>query len=96
MKLKEWIDNKCKELIDSKIFKDATLRRIDKCQISANITSSIFEIGYVEPINTDIQVEEVNNRKELLEKIDALEVVFDVIKPRCRKSERYTLYVKPI
>ena len=96
MKLQEWVNNKCKELVDSKIFKNATLKRIDKCQISASITSSIFEIGYTEPINMDIQIEEVNNRKELLEKIDALEVVFNVVKPRCRKPERYALFVKPI
>jgi len=95
MKLQEWIDNKCKELVDSKTFKDASLKSVDKCQISNCMTSQIFDLWKRETIDMNTEVEDVI-RRELQGEIDALEVVFNVVKPRCRKPERYVQFIKVV
>ena len=96
MQLNQWIENKIKELLDNKAFKSVTFRDVDTCTVSSYMTGRIFYFGASKPqINMDINIEEFN-RKELTGEIDALEVSFNVVKPRCRKSERFSLFVREV
>lgn len=94
MKLNEWIENKKSELLESKTYKSIDFVRVDKIEISSNMTSQCFNIGMVdEKINMNVEVENFE-RNKIVGKIDGLEITFDVIKPRCRKSQRLRLCVK--
>jgi len=51
--------------------------------------------GDDEKVNMETYVQEVTC-KELTEEINAIEIIFDVVKPRCRKSERFSLFVREV
>jgi hypothetical protein len=94
MKLNEWIENKKNELLLSKIYKSVEYDSVNKVEISLNMTSETFNIfAPCEKINTDIEVDNFQ-RNKIVGKIEGLKVVFNVIKPRCRKPERLYTYVK--
>lgn len=97
MKLLEWIENKKKELITTGGFKSAEVKYIDNCKVSTNITQSIFDFGSTKKIDIDnIEVEDFNRSELGRNLIDAFEVTFNVVKPRCRKPVSHRLYVKVI
>lgn len=94
MKLNEWIENKKNELLSNKTYKNVEFVEVDKVKISSCMTSEIFNIGMAdESIDMEIDVGDFE-RKNIVGKIDGLKVVFNVIKPRCRKPERLRLYVE--
>lgn len=97
MKLTDYIEKKKIELVEKEGFRKAELINIEKCKMSRNIISTIFDIGIgQEKTNTEIEIEEVDRSKLDDTKIDAIEVVFDVVKPRCRKPVRYSEYVREV
>ena len=96
MNINEYIESKSKELVDNKTHKSVTFRSIDVCTMSPNSIGRMFSFcGDGEKANMELNVQSVSC-KELHEKIDVFEVVFDVVKPRCRKPERLrsSLYEK--
>ena len=80
MKLSEYIENKKNELVTVEGFKSAELKRLDNCQISQFMTSSIFDFT-VKKIDTSIEVETFDRQTLGNNKIDCIEVVFNVVKP---------------
>ena len=92
MKLQTWIKNKEQQLVNENGFRSASLDGLNNCQISQFMTSTIFDFTNTK-IDTDIEITEVNRNTLGNQKIDAIEVTFDVVKPRCRKSSTYRLYV---
>lgn len=97
MKLSEWIENKKNELVTIGGFKSAELKRIDNCQVSATMTSSIFSFGEAKKeIDVNTEVEDFNRSKLGMNLIDAFEVTFNVVKSRCRKPESHRTYVKVV
>jgi len=98
MKLNEWIENKEEELVNNKTYKSVTFSSIDVCTMTPYSIGRIFSLcGDDEQANMEANVQQTSC-KELYgeDKIDAFEVVFDVVKPRCRKPERLRLYVREI
>lgn len=93
MKLSEYIEKKKVELIAINKFKSAELKRLDNCQVSQFMISSIFDFT-VTKIDTAIEVEEFDRQTLGNTKIDCIEITFNVIKPRCRKPESLRTYVK--
>ena len=94
MKLNEWIENKKNELLETKKYKSIEFIRVDIIEISKNMTSQCFNIGADdEKINLDTQVEDFE-RNLIIGKIKGIEITFDVIKPRCRKSIKLRENVK--
>lgn len=59
MKVQEWIDNKCNELISNKTFKEVKLRCVDKCKMSRFMTSSIYGIGAKDIIDFDMELRQM-------------------------------------
>ena len=96
MNINEYIESKCKELADNKTYKSVTFRSIDVCTMSQNCIGRTFSLcGDDAKVNMETYVQPTSC-KELHEEISAFEVVFDVIKPRCRKPERLRLYVREV
>lgn len=93
MVLNEWIDNKLKELIASKVYKSVAFLGIDNVEIEKNMTSETFELNGRKEIPMNIEIEEFT-RSELTTRIKGLKVTFEIVKPRCRKPETIRLYVK--
>lgn len=93
MKLSEYIENKKVELVAINGFKSAELKRLDNCQVSQLMTSSIFDFT-VTKIDTRIEIEEFNRQTLGNNKIDCIEITFNIVKPRCRKPESFRTYVK--
>ena len=96
MKLNEWIEKENNKLVESKKWRSVIFKEVEPCKLTSCTIGKIFNIGgKEEQINMDINVQEVN-KKEINGEIDAIEVIFDVVKPRCRKPERLRLYVQEI
>lgn len=97
MTLSDWIENKKSELVEQNGFRSIELRSIEKCVLTRNSTKTIYDIGVSQDnINTDIQVKEVIRNELTDREVDGFEVVFDVVKPRCRKETRHRVYVMPV
>lgn len=94
MKLSDYIENKKNELVTVNGFKSAELKRLDNCQVSQFITSCIFTFGAETKIDTSMEVEDFDRSTLGNNKIDCIEISFNVVKPRCRKPESYRTYVK--
>jgi hypothetical protein len=96
MKLNELIENKSRELVENKTFKSVKFRNVDACTMSPNTIGRIYSFcGDEQKIYTETDVQEVTC-KELTKEINAIEIIFDVVKPRCRKSNRFSLFVREI
>lgn len=93
MKLSEYIENKKVELVSVNGFKSAELKRLDNCQVSQFITSCIFDFT-IHKIDTEIEVEDFDRKTLGDNKIDCIEICFNVVKPRCRKPVSHSIYVK--
>jgi len=96
MKLNEWIEKEKDNLVESEKFKSVTFNRVEPCTLTSYSIGKTFNIGGDdEQTNMGINVQEVD-RKEIKDEINAIEVIFDVVKPRCRKSNRLSLYVQEV
>ena len=95
MKLSDYIEKKQNELVTVNGFKSAELKRLGNCQVSQIMTSSIIDFT-IPKIDTSIQVEEFNRQELGNNKIDCIEICFNVVKPRCRKPISHREYVKII
>ena len=92
MLLFEWIQDRENYLLKSKLYKNVDFSSVSNVEIEKNMTSEIFDFNKIE-ISMNTKVEDFI-RSELTEKIKGLKITFEVIKPRCRKSESLYLYVK--
>lgn len=95
MKLSEYIASTEKQLVASNGYKTAKYKSINDCEMSVNMIGTVFDFSKKE-YNMNQEVEEVIRKKLGASKIDAYQVAFDVVKPRCRKAEAVYGYVKPI
>lgn len=94
MLLHEWVENKKTELLKSKEYKSVIFASVGKVEIERNMTTQAFNLfSPNEKVNMNTEVEDFI-RSEVTMKIDGLKITFEVIKPRCRKSEKLYLYVK--
>jgi len=94
MKLCDYIEIKKEELTTVNGFRSAELNNLGRCKISKNIKSCVFAIGQPEKFDMDIEIEEVEKSNLTDEQIDVIEVAFNVVKPRCRKPIRHSVYVR--
>jgi len=96
MKLNELIESKSVELVENKTFKSIALRNVGVCTMSPYSIGRIYSLcGDDEKVNMEIYVQEVTC-SELTKEINAIEIIFDVVKPRCRKSVRHSLFVREV
>lgn len=93
MLLNEWIENKKSELVESKAYKSVDFLCVSNVEIERNMTSEIFDFNGRKEISMNTEVEDFI-KSELTTKIKGLKITFEVIRPRCRKSERLHLYVR--
>lgn len=96
MKLQDYVEMKKQELLASGM-RSAEFRSATKCEIGRHCVS--FMLFTAETAPMDANVEEVTKeyRDTLTDRsdgmIDAYDVTFDVIKPRCRKTTMKSFYV---
>lgn len=95
MILSEYIENKKVELASVNGFKSAEFKSLNKCEVSQFMTSCIFDFTNSK-IDTSIEVEDFDRQSLGNNKIDCIEICFNIVKPRCRKPESFRTYVKII
>ncbi|MDD4565719.1 MAG: hypothetical protein PHE79_09645 [Eubacteriales bacterium] len=92
MKLQDYVKIKENELIASGMRSVKYRRSYPVTFEPGCVSMSLFEACQA-VISPDTEIEEVD-RKSLPGKVDGLDVTFDVVKPRCRKSSMESYYVK--
>lgn len=97
MLLKDWIEKKKAELLTSKQYRSVEFRDVEKCQITRNMTSKSYGwLAEREVLNQNAEVEELNRLTLGSKEIEAIEVVFDIVKPRKRNPDKLRFYVREI
>ncbi len=100
MKLQTWVDNKANELRLEQKCREVKFTQVKPVKMSSTMIQESFSLfGEDQKISLEVEIEEIDRSKlpktyNSDEYMDAVKVVFEVLKPRKRKSQREYFYVQ--